>query len=398
MAQELLSEEQVSNTLPESVIHALETQAEKPPSGDVHISNFNRGLVLAVQQNPNIAQKLNFAVQLREQEGRHLSDTHLINLALRAVNHEVLWSMGLAGHSMFQRQHHMPYPEILGLNDANDWASLIQKIHERYGEGWYSSIKDRETQTNVPRRGIPIPFIVNRIHNGHPVRIIDGGCSGNGMLGRLAISPEQPFSPLEDHTPELPLSNGTVIPAGQISKMMNKPVNLQYGLGVDLGQPDRQWLASCRYPREAKPEQVWLFMQDLERYSNLPNVHFQTGSILNLSEITQPADLVVLSTVLYQLTPEEREQAIQEALQVPEVKWVYVQEFAVDNNRGGLEYLTDWGPDTYRGFMFSNYYNGPRELIIMDGGRVRTVKPGKDYQEFWEMTTNGGEEPVFVDD
>ncbi|MBI1862806.1 class I SAM-dependent methyltransferase [Candidatus Microgenomates bacterium] len=278
------------------------------------------------------------------------------------------------------------YPE--GFESSERWETALDRMlkDEEERKSLTEILLHKDTITTIYERYAGTKIALNLIfQNGMPLRVADLGCGANYGLKGLAV--------------DEPLSG---VSGGELQPLIDKRVPIEFGIGVDLADMyDReviQWRNECRRPGELTHEAMSKTAEFENRISHAEDkIRFMQGDLLDLN-LAVPTPVrsdgqtgyhaVVLSTMCYQMSPEDQVSILDRARTLLiDGGIVIIQDFAKSVPKSlkcpmGLEFLDDWGIDSYRTFVLKKNDGEPKELLIFDSGRCKNVRRGKDFDTF----------------
>lgn len=278
--------------------------------------------------------------------------------------------------------HEYPFVDIKQWSSALDKMMTIDEERSKLRE----ILLNKDTITTVYERYAGAQAMLNlffppdqRLH------VADLGCGAN--YGLRGMSFGEPFADIKYQPGE----------ADMIESLIRQPVNLAYGLGVDLADPEDpeviRWRNDCRYPSELTADELEKTELFVARLRGVQNVEFLQRNVLKdpipvpqRADGKEGFDACILSTMCYQMKPKDQlaTRIRAEGLLNPSGLMI-VQDFAekVPINGDypiGLDFVADWAPGTYRTFVLGPQTDGvPAEMLRWTSGRCREVSLGEDF-------------------
>lgn len=362
----------------EEVAERLSYDAVNPPANDPCLAAFGRAASELIQENKLLRPFLSTALRYRAENNRNVEPRYVANMLPRVFQKRILFDRRIAD-----------YPFQF---DSRRWKAEIQDdLSTQEGQAdFFFIMQVRDIQSNISERYKALkilgPLYEDRFDN-EPT-ILDIGCSQNQGLKKL-------------HLPGrfMPVAGG--LPLSQ-KEWMNSLIDGAWepgeSVGVDAWPIDREvswWAKSCTF----RPVEL-LIKGRVDEYDaidaipNEPPASF-FGDV-DFAQVppdypadTEPVghdfDIAVLSTVLYQLSPDKRQSMLQNAYDHTQSEGlVVVIDFAypMDNNPHELVYLDDdmYKKDfQYRTLVFDKTRPemGFQEFLIWNNGRCNRAKLGE---------------------
>jgi len=345
----------------EGLAYGLREQAMSPPGGDDRIAAFDYAM-LAALEDPKLRGLLEEGFEHRYRQGRSVSPQYGANLCRHSFQKHFLRAREKFG-----------YPEAFLEEDA--WKEGINEIV--HGQDSFHELRFdllvRDIQSNVAERYKSLKIIMHffRERLGDEPLVLDVGCSQNQGLKKIAAG--YPFDPVEV---VIRNKDGTPTVAGldyKSTSAVNSVIAARQALGPSLGVDAwplrdldvKQWArGSSFYPSEL------LIPGLLEKYDELDNLQVGNVGFLEANfteknfgnEAYKMFDIALFSTVLYQLSPEERDRMLVNALY-----WV---------KPNGLVIIQDF-TETVEGKPLQLYFPDKRDgvpflykTIVLDPSRI----------------------------
>lgn len=354
----------------EGILKTLESQAQEPPGGDVFIAACYRAVIDMIGDDRNGGDSGVLRLISEVSAQRAMTDQLFVNLFLRAFQYSKLYGADRNG-----------YPH--GYEDPSMWKKELPN----HLELMKLVMLEKETVTTKFERYAG-PFALLKIRKGRGiVRVADLGCGANYGLNGWMIGEQ--FGPIDDDTPGDNLSRW----------LANPDVSLGDGLAVDKNDPrDPEvivWRMACTlYPGELhKIDEV----KSLEaRLEAAKGVEFVKADITqdHLAEKIDGDmwDGAIISTVLYQMTEEERCATIKNAKEfVRGAKGIVIVQDFFNTHDGKMQFDgVSWGkPYNYRTAVIGEITNGDIwEVLEWNNGRCTKVRPGKDWEKFCDIVNS----------
>jgi len=348
----------------ERVLQEFEDQAANPPGGDAIIAACYRA-VLEMAQNGTAMRPFLERVLAK----RDLTPSHFVNLMLRAAQEEMLFV-----------NPHPTYP--LGFEDQDKWEQELAQMTQGEQGNLEQKMLRRETSTTIYQRYLGPRAVMGAVFGNQPIRAVDLGCGGN--QGLPGIVSGEPFAPVKDRTPQ-----------GIFSQWAESPIQIVEAAGLDKNNPydhdETWWRRACSF----YPQQLHLLPKMIEletRLAEVKGVRFLQGDLVSLAGGewknqlgTDQYDMVILSTVLYQLNDEQRQNVIKMAEGMANgTGVVVVQDFASKIPGGkGLNFDRSWFGESfgYRTFAKGAITGGEFwEVLQWNNGRCNEVRAGEDLE------------------
>jgi SAM-dependent methyltransferase len=302
-------------------------------------------------------------ISIIENERDDIDKYHLVNLLFRSTQNIVL--------SEYSET------DITKLNKGN-WKRIYTNIlkNNKHRETHMSHLLKRSTQTTVYQRYAGPKALMNLFFKGEPINVLDIGCGLN--IGLPGIEQDQKFKNIKDKTK-----------SKKFSKWLGQKTNFRNGISIDISDPKKSydWALSCSfYPSEMhEKKETEKVIKKLWR--NTKTHFFQMDANL-LSEVNKEKnikfDVIIASTIFYQLTPEERERIFTEIHKILKPGGLLIlNDFVYINKK--LSWKTNWfkrKKSSYKTVVLFNRdtkLSRPYEFVTWDNGRCREVFEGNDY-------------------
>lgn len=229
--------------------------------------------------------------------------------------------------------------------------------------------------TNVINRYVALQIVLGLTYRNSPVKVIDIGCSIG--LGPLSLNTE--------HVRQCPVD----ITDKLLQKALHTNIDLQNNVGVDIQDPDLDWLYACYTPQyKSHRDRVRTLYQNLNNQGQA--FTFVRCDVLRLLEATPLADtkfdVAWISNMCYQVegNPDDAEQAIRSLLKAGGI-WLYAY---YRNEQPGRASTPSAEPNPY---VIGLYPEGTRagylEVLEADNDEVKLLRRGKDFDQFYRSFT-----------
>ncbi|MBW7960145.1 hypothetical protein H3C65_01470 [Patescibacteria group bacterium] len=251
-----------------------------------------------------------------------------------------------------------------GAMTSEEWGKYLSDLFHANDPVIMRVLRERNVQSFILRRYFPAKILARMAFGDAPINALDVGCSLN--LGLQAVSKDQ---------------GGEMFPGLNVQDIPQEAysgrVNVSSGLGIDLHEPDVDWITSCIWPDHESEKD--LIRQTYEKLNGQnPNIIFRRISALELDkypELKERFDLIIASGMLYQLTPEEEKIFLQQIGQVAKPKaW-----FLATDYPKGVSYKQPFSYTTWAQQVIDTKFNEQLEFIKADDPFTTVVKPGKDF-------------------
>jgi hypothetical protein len=252
-----------------------------------------------------------------------------------------------------------------GLMSETEWAKYILDLFQRNDPEVMRCLRERNVQSFIIRRYFPAKLFARIVFQDKPISVLDVGCSLN--LGLQAISADR---------------QGELFPGinvDEIPKDTGK-VNIDYGLGIDLYEPDIDWVASCIWPdHENERDRIREAYNDLAGRN--PAIQFKKMNALELKQQLELAgrfDFIVASGMLYQLSPAEEKEFLQGVAIVSKPNaWLLISDYPRKTS-----YKTPFSYITSAYQISDGKIGDPIEFVKADDEFTTILKQGKDFSSF----------------
>lgn len=298
---------------------------------------------------------------------KDLNSTHFANVVSHAFEHFFLEG---------EIEPHIPYTQF----ETHDWNYYLEKIlnTKEYLQKVITFLETNRTQTNKYQRYLGPKILISRYFGDKKINILDIGCSLN--LGLMGLKTNEPFSEVIDHTEDQ-----------YIQKHLTNSIKIGEATGVDLHDPrkNRQWILACNfYPSES--HQISDFVKKLaEIEQNAKDVNFIEGNAIKINEIWKQnklnkVDVIIMSTVLYQLSSQERKHTLENARKILGKNGIIIINDFVSVKNSKLNWNKNWfgsGPSFSTILIRKNKPKEPLEFVKWKNARCIEVFEGSNFKE-----------------
>lgn len=344
-----------------NLLSELIDQSHHPPGSDQVLGNFYAALVEMVEQEQD--QDLADILMNIKKKRHDITNKHFINLIFRTFQ-----AMKIKRNDLTYRSFHNTkawHQELNTLLLDKDLKKEFKKL-----------LLTKSTTTTIYQRYAGPHAVIALLLDNKNVSIADFGCGGN--YGLRGIEKHEPFKDIKDLTPKK-----------IVSKLLSKKINIKKGLAIDKEQPDTQdsshWRMACSfYPSEL--DQVQAIQQFEIRIQSSQKVAFLQRNLLTAKRLPKiKFDVVILSTILYQLNLLEQLAMIEKAKRfLKPAGIIIVQDFAAKSltNPRHLDFNDSWFGKSY---SYRTFIIGGRtrwkfwEILQWNNGRCKIVRPGEDF-------------------
>ena len=251
-----------------------------------------------------------------------------------------------------------------GMMTKEEWEKYLSDLFQANNPDTMRTLRDKNVQSFIMRRYFPAKMFARMAYGNKPIKVLDVGCSLN--LGLQAISVDQ---------------SGEMFPGIHIEDISQEAysgkVNISSGLGVDLHEPDIDWITSCIWPdHEGEKDLIREAYEKLQ--SKNPNIGFRKISALELdkySELIGQFDLIIASGMLYQLTPEEEKRFLQQIGKVAKSDAWFL---ATDYPRG-VSYKQRFSYKTWVQHISNGQFGEQLEFVKADDPFTSNIRQGRDF-------------------
>lgn len=280
------------------------------------------------------------------------------------------------------------------------WQESFQHIFRPENPAFWELAVDlgRNLQSNVAGRYKGSVAVVNMMSDRfyESVDELDVGCAQNLGAKRTAVTEWTPFEDVEVLYPDSDILN----PAATLTmkSLMKAVVEYRHIVGIDIINAkdfgNKEWARACTFYLKELLDVRNVEAYDLLDISEPPNVHFYWGDFLHVdqadfaeqSPVTK-FDVVVFSTILYQLTDSQRAKMIKNARNyLNPAGIIIIQDFAsVDPaDRTKLIFHKDYSKPgslfRYKTIVLDTVDESGEfsEVFVWKNGRCEVMRPGRD--------------------
>lgn len=350
------------------VLRVFQEYSEDPPGQDIYMASFYESILQKLSDKDPLAAEIVSTVLI---ERPHITPQYFANLFFRAIQYIELFKLPASDK----------YPDDLRTREA--WDKELGVLFRAHGNDIKDILIHKDTATTIYQRYAGPQALLSACFNGMPLQVADFGCGGN--LGLPGMSLKAPFDEIEDYTENQ-----------MVTELLTLPVKIERGVAVDKEDPHnpeaKKWRMACSF----YPSEFGRLTRDTvfeERLTAAKNVSFFQSDLLTMQNgrgknILLPGqfDAVIVSTILYQMTPGEQVTVLENAklLLKPE-GMIIADDFASKSGKypAGLDFHhTRWhGKEwSYRAFIYSAATGWePKEVLQWRSGRCRAVRAGEDF-------------------
>lgn len=251
-----------------------------------------------------------------------------------------------------------------GAMTKEEWTKYLSNLFQANDPDTMKTLRERNVQSFIMRRYFPAKMFARMIYGDKPLSVLDVGCSLN--LGLQAIGADQQG----ELFPGLHIENIT-------QEVYSGRVNISNGLGVDLHEPDIDWITSCIWPdHESEKELIRKAHEKLSGKN--PNIKFRKISALELElypELAGQFDLIIASGMLYQLSLNEEKQFFRQIEKVAKSDaWLLTTDYP-----RGVSYKQSFSYTTYVQHICDDQISNQFEFVKADDPFTTVIKTGKDF-------------------
>lgn len=356
------------------LLKELESQAEYHlgrPDGDKFIAAFNLALIQAYQSDNEVHGLMEWYLDIRTDIAL---PSHAANLPLRAFQKQLLTLTP-------------DYPK--NFDSVESWLEAFAVILNDPSSAYeiHRDLANRLVQSNKSERYVSIKPLIRMFADrmSDEPRILDIGCSRNHGLKKIATN--LAFDPVKSGLGE-PGAHIAPYESSLLSvfdQMLQADVAIGPSTGSDVVplQDNAEWAKACSfYPSELANAREDVVEYDVLDVMNVPEVEFIEANFIRRDIAHLPGykasfDMVMLSTVMYQLGETERFDMLSNALwHVKPGGIVVVQDFAeIDpSNPRRLVYRDHWFDGNYPYRTFVLEVNGDGRLEFKEYFRWKTSR------------------------
>jgi len=352
-------------------IQQLEIQAGKSqdenakPHPDAGIQQFLGGLHMMLQQGDSDLRRM---ISILPQTRKHIDAAHLTDLIARAVQFRIH-----QGNDSDLQAHYANFSEL-------QWVRFFHQISANPEElaRLQTQLETRQVATHVLDRYRAFAALTNTIGRGKALSVADIGCSLNWGLHAVAKNLLPSDEPLNDHT-----RNQDVL-----KKLQGERKKLSCALGIDVQEPDFDWVVACsyfskypqteaklrKYQRELRVDQqngtpIYTMIEDVTAESALVRIkQFQP----------QGLDAIHASMVLYQFSEPMYRQALQNVRELLNPNGVFLELTFEDKDN----WFVPFGALSLIRFKEEDgELSQPLKWLRWNSSRCQEVKEGEDFEE-----------------
>lgn len=248
-----------------------------------------------------------------------------------------------------------------------EWELYIEENIKSHVEEVKVLLKEKNVQSFILRRYFPVKLLARIAYGNKPISILDIGCSLN--LGLMAVVNDK---------------SGEMFP-GIISNEVPKnlyagQVNLTYGLGIDLIEPDKEWVKACIWPGNEEERELIdsAYSTFVKHSSNLTFRKLDALTMGILPELQDRFDIVVASGMIYQLQPELKSKFLDSVVRVSKSKsFLLVNDYPPNlNAKDPFTYSTDLLP------IKNNRLQKSLNLLRTESPFYKHIRLGDSFEEF----------------
>lgn len=357
------------------VIAQFEEQALHPPGGDLIIQACYKATLDFLKTSKTFRKFIEDILRKRAD----LNEVHLVNLYFRSLQYIRL----------FVEKQTRTYPLSPYLL-KKDWLKYLKKLlgDLKKRHHFQNLLLTKDTATTKYQRYVSLFALMNYFFPNDSMSVCDFGCGGNYGLKGIELGEE--FDKVKDLTTR-----------EFFTKLYIGKTRLAEGLGIDKENPDdkksRNWRLACSlYPKEfTKLNEILEFEQRLKNSKKVKFLRADLTSIdvkprkslaLNHQKVIPKSffDIVMISTVLYQIYDPLQQMAILEKAKQSLKKHgiLIVQDFVQKRNDGSLDFSISWFDQPFSSYktLISSADFGWRflEAFKWENGRCLKVKDGED--------------------
>lgn len=346
-----------------NLLSELIDQSHNPPGADQALGIFYTALVEQIE-NKKVLAKLLMEVKKKRPD---ITYKHLVNLIFRSFQ------------AVKFKQDDLSYQKFYTLEK---WHQQIDTILSNHKNKLYFKklLLTKSTTTTIYQRYAAAYALISFLFDGAVVTVADLGCGGN--YGLRGIELNIPFKKFQDLTKKK-----------LVLKLVSQKINLKKGLAIDKENPDEEavknWRLACSfYPQElGQREAIEQFEINIQQSKK---VQFLKTDLLKADLPRNCVDVLILSTILYQLNLPEQLNILENAKRLLKPSGVIiVQDFAAKSlsNPAHLDFSESWfgQPFSYRTFLAGKKTRWIFwEIFKWNSGRCQIVKEGEDFKVFFK--------------
>jgi hypothetical protein len=342
---------------------ATETKDVSGSHPDLLIRNCLKGLLFFLTSNSD--SKLSEVIGGLSQTRKHIDATHLADLIARSVQY------------LFRQQKDNSYL----LFTAQQWELYFSSLTADKVKKLEGILTNKEVATHVLARYRSLAALDFQYFQqvAEPLRVADIGCSLNFGL-RASVKGKILQTDLDTLTD---MTSDQVI----LNSLKSRKPPIEYALGVDIQEPDFEWVAACayfsKYDDNRKTLQKYRDLIENDIHNGVP-IHGLVGDISNDETVkkiqaNQMRDFHIMygSMVFYQLSPEMQLRAFHNVSTLLAENGVLAElTFKNPNN-----WFLPWNTATTLRFKENGALTRPLQWLDWDSSRCSVVKEGADFQE-----------------
>ncbi len=365
----------------DSLQQELVDQVLQPPGSDQRIAAFCQALLTILRK----AEEYPDLIDCISRTSSESVPSYTVNRLLRAFQRQLMYS-----EPTYPRAY---ITEPVWLESITDIFHNVRKF-----KMFKADLLEKDVQSNVVERYKAAKLVMSLLQNqlGAAPSMLDIGCSRNHGLKKLKLN--LPFKPIKCAVKTL-----GQMPSAFLDRLLNE--TLQSGLslssctGMDVVPlsvgMDAAWAKSCSfYPSELLHEATVAEYDYLDKL-HLRGVNFVEGDIANCQSTllnSQKFDVIFLSTLLYQLTPDERAKVRRNVTHfLTEDGIIVYQDYStIDSTDSSLEFENNWFSRVFPYRTIIEFRTGGEqqlyEMFRWSNGRCETWIPGKDLSAILART------------
>lgn len=329
---------------------------------DILIRNCLKGLLVCLIADKN--KKLTRMIVSLTEEDRHLDVTHLADLIARVIQY------------IFRKNSDTSYLQYT----CEQWEEYFCSISSEKVTHIRELVMSKEVATHVLTRyrGLSaLSFLFYQQVN-TPLKIADIGCSLNFGL-RAAVKGttlQRELDTLQDMTEDHIVFN---------SIKSRKP-SFEYALGIDIQQPDFEWVAACAYfskydeNRKILKRYNDLIQKDKNKgvpiHSMVADISSEQTVALIKNKHTSNFHIMYASMIMYQLSKTDVQHTLKNISSLLDEQGIFV-ELTFKNLKN---WFLPWNTVTTVRFKEDNSLSKPYYWLEWDSSRCNSVQPSRDFQ------------------
>lgn len=306
------------------------------------------------------------------QKRNHIDSTHLADLIARCVQH------------MFRTADD---PSYLNYSES-EWQQYFKNLSSDKLDELSDLLVNREVATHVMSRyrGLAAISHLRTQALNSPVAVADIGCCLNfGLQAAVkGFTIEDDLGPFTDLTPDELILNSLQARQSQYA----------YALGVDIQEPDFDWVLSCAYFSKYEKNRETLLrhkrLLETDQSNGIP-IHSLVADIASenivsqIKELGAPKfDIIYASMMMYQLSPTTQETALKNIHHLTQSDGVFV-ELTFKNPQN---WFLPWNAVTTVRFWHEQGFSKPLQWVEWDSSRCLVAQEGKDYERVNSLLLN----------